>query len=172
MSDLDELRKLSTIPHVYATIDTYGGREDEIATRSPFDVWTLSTDAHKPGWETDGACDGYGLPKATAQAYAALINAVPELLATIDDLTAKLEETRSKLMSTDLAALWYKAGLEKILETDVYLVGSSDDNIAYKQIARYNLALGHLNGTQGIDLEKAIIAAENVKMVEVKQHAD
>lgn len=92
---------------------------------------------------------------------------IMRLIVTVEGLKEKLDDMRTKLMNADVAAHWYKSGLEKILETEVYLVGSSNDNIAYKQIARYNLALGDLNGTQGMDLEEATIEAEKAKMVEV-----
>ena len=97
MRDLRKHLQSITLP-VYATFDTYDDNPDEMAQRAPYDVWTISPNPRKPGWETDGACDGYGLPSDTAHAYADLINAVPELLATIDDLTAKLEEAKQREM--------------------------------------------------------------------------
>lgn len=97
MRDLRKHLQSITLP-VYATFDTYDDNPDEMAQRAPYDVWTISPNPRKPGWDTDGACDGYGLPRDTAHAYADLINAVPELLATIDDLTAKLEKANTTIV--------------------------------------------------------------------------
>ena len=37
-------------------------------------VWTLSRCLDKPGWNTDGGCDGYGLTKSDADFLAAAAN--------------------------------------------------------------------------------------------------
>jgi hypothetical protein len=40
------------------------------------EVWTLSRDPNRAGWETDGGCGGYGLKKADAEELAAHTNCV------------------------------------------------------------------------------------------------
>jgi hypothetical protein len=41
--------------------------DDKDVHRDDEKVFTVSTDPNKPGWETDGGYDGYGLTKAQAQ---------------------------------------------------------------------------------------------------------
>jgi len=38
------------------------------------DIWTVSRKPKKPGWETDGGHNGYGLPKKLAQELADAAN--------------------------------------------------------------------------------------------------
>lgn len=37
--------------------------------------WTISPDPERPGWQTDGGLDGYGLPEAIAKGVCAVLNA-------------------------------------------------------------------------------------------------
>ena len=39
-------------------------------------IWTVSRDPDRPGWETDCACDGYGLTYREAKELADAANAV------------------------------------------------------------------------------------------------
>lgn len=63
--DYDE--KEIEITKVYVVREEWEGNEDR-------DIYTISPYPDQLGWETDSGCDGYGLPKAIADAYAQAIN--------------------------------------------------------------------------------------------------
>ena len=37
-------------------------------------VWTISLDPIESGWNTDGGCDGYGLPESVAKEIVEILN--------------------------------------------------------------------------------------------------
>lgn len=73
---LEELRRLSaeaTAGEWIATDKTLSG--DSLCDKWPSsEVWSVTTDPTRAGWETDSGCPGYGISKANAAFIVAAVN--------------------------------------------------------------------------------------------------
>lgn len=85
MTRIEEIRK------VYAT-RYKDSLESKYWNPNEADIWTISMENNKEGWETDSGCDGYGLPKTLAEYYVKCINEYPLLLSQLDIAVKALEQ--------------------------------------------------------------------------------
>jgi hypothetical protein len=80
LADLDVMREWPSHPErLYVVVDRINAdpADEPLNNRA---VWTLSPWPDEPGWETDCATKGYGLPRAVADLIAAAYNETQERL--------------------------------------------------------------------------------------------